>query len=44
MNEDELELHENEVIEILGEVEEGWWRGKLNNKACCSYEGHGSSV
>ncbi|KAF4527984.1 hypothetical protein B566_EDAN016639 [Ephemera danica] len=33
VNEDELELKENDVIEVLGEVEEGWWKGSLNNKA-----------
>ncbi|XP_066522823.1 SH3 domain-containing kinase-binding protein 1 isoform X2 [Hoplias malabaricus] len=31
-NEDELELKIGDVIEILGEVEEGWWEGSLNGK------------
>ncbi|XP_030624144.1 SH3 domain-containing kinase-binding protein 1 [Chanos chanos] len=31
-NEDELELKVGDVIEILGEVEEGWWEGVLNGK------------
>lgn len=31
-NEDELSLAVGNIIEILGEVEEGWWRGKLGDK------------
>ncbi len=31
-HEDELELKLDEVIEFLGEVEDGWWRGTLNGK------------
>ncbi|KAK3515486.1 hypothetical protein QTP70_023620 [Hemibagrus guttatus] len=31
-NEDELELKIGDIIEILGEVEEGWWEGCLNGK------------
>uniref|UniRef100_A0A1L8DMH6 Putative adaptor protein cms/seta n=1 Tax=Nyssomyia neivai TaxID=330878 RepID=A0A1L8DMH6_9DIPT len=31
-NNDELSLAVGDVIEFLGEVEEGWWRGKLNNR------------
>uniref|UniRef100_A0A8C9R5Y5 Osteoclast-stimulating factor 1 n=1 Tax=Scleropages formosus TaxID=113540 RepID=A0A8C9R5Y5_SCLFO len=31
-NDDELELKLGDVIEILGEVEEGWWEGTLNGK------------
>lgn len=31
-NEDELELKIGEIIEVLGEVEEGWWEGILNGK------------
>ncbi|KAK7123630.1 hypothetical protein R3I93_021910 [Phoxinus phoxinus] len=31
-NEDELELKIGDVIEILGEVEEGWWEGSLSGK------------
>ncbi|XP_067010594.2 SH3 domain-containing kinase-binding protein 1 isoform X2 [Anabrus simplex] len=29
VNDDELALQVNDVIEVLGEVEEGWWKGKL---------------
>ena len=29
-NEDELKLEVDEVIEVLDEVEEGWWKGALN--------------
>ncbi|XP_040279608.1 SH3 domain-containing kinase-binding protein 1 isoform X1 [Bufo bufo] len=32
-NEDELELKVGEIIEVLGEVEEGWWEGVLNGKS-----------
>ncbi|KAF4075621.1 hypothetical protein AMELA_G00220890 [Ameiurus melas] len=31
-NEDELELKIGDIIEVLGEVEEGWWEGCLNGK------------
>ncbi|ROL42693.1 SH3 domain-containing kinase-binding protein 1 [Anabarilius grahami] len=31
-NGDELELKIGDVIEVLGEVEEGWWEGTLNGK------------
>ncbi|XP_034245177.1 SH3 domain-containing kinase-binding protein 1 isoform X2 [Thrips palmi] len=31
-NDDELELQINDVIDVLDEVEEGWWRGKLRNR------------
>ncbi|XP_051969896.1 SH3 domain-containing kinase-binding protein 1 isoform X1 [Xyrauchen texanus] len=31
-NEDELELKIGDVIEVLGEVEEGWWEGSLHGK------------
>ncbi|KAM4606634.1 SH3 domain-containing kinase-binding protein 1 [Polymixia lowei] len=31
-NEDELELKIGDVIEIIAEVEEGWWEGTLNGK------------
>ncbi|XP_068199860.1 SH3 domain-containing kinase-binding protein 1 isoform X2 [Antennarius striatus] len=31
-HEDELELKIGDVIEIIGEVEEGWWEGMLNGK------------
>lgn len=31
-NDDELELQVNDVIDVLDEVEEGWWRGKLRNR------------
>ncbi len=32
LNDDELELIVGDVIEILGQEEEGWWRGKLKGK------------
>lgn len=32
-NEDELELKIGDVIDIMGEVEEGWWEGFLNGKS-----------
>uniref|UniRef100_A0A803V0W8 CD2 associated protein n=1 Tax=Ficedula albicollis TaxID=59894 RepID=A0A803V0W8_FICAL len=32
-NEDELELKLGDVIDIIDEVEEGWWSGILNGKA-----------
>ncbi|XP_028253449.1 CD2-associated protein [Parambassis ranga] len=32
-NEDELELKVGEVLEIIEEVEEGWWNGLLNGKS-----------
>ncbi|XP_051816630.1 CD2-associated protein [Acanthochromis polyacanthus] len=32
-NEDELELKVGESIEIIEEVEEGWWSGQLNGKS-----------
>ncbi|KAL1006533.1 hypothetical protein UPYG_G00073510 [Umbra pygmaea] len=31
-NDDELELKIGDVIEVLEEVEEGWWKGTLNGK------------
>lgn len=31
-HEDELNLNVGDVIEVLGEEEEGWWRGILNGK------------
>lgn len=31
-HEDELNLNVGEVINIIGEEEEGWWRGLLNGK------------
>ncbi|XP_044756496.1 CD2-associated protein-like [Coccinella septempunctata] len=31
-HEDELNLNVGDIIEILGEEEEGWWRGVLNGK------------
>uniref|UniRef100_A0A8C4S3M1 Osteoclast-stimulating factor 1 n=1 Tax=Erpetoichthys calabaricus TaxID=27687 RepID=A0A8C4S3M1_ERPCA len=31
-NEDELELKIGDIIEVLAEVEEGWWEGCLNGK------------
>ncbi|XP_017563754.1 SH3 domain-containing protein 21 isoform X2 [Pygocentrus nattereri] len=32
LNEDELELVVGDTIEILREIEDGWWMGKKNNK------------
>ncbi|KAM3860370.1 SH3 domain-containing kinase-binding protein 1 [Diretmus argenteus] len=32
-NEDELELKIGDIIEVIGEVEEGWWEGFLNGKS-----------
>lgn len=31
-HEDELSLNIGDVVDILGEAEEGWWRGVLNGK------------
>lgn len=31
-NGDELKLVPNDNVEFLGEVEEGWWRGRLNRR------------
>jgi hypothetical protein len=31
-NDDELKLIPNEAIEYLGEVEEGWWRGRIKGR------------
>ncbi|XP_015680741.1 SH3 domain-containing kinase-binding protein 1 [Protobothrops mucrosquamatus] len=31
-NEDELELKVGDIIEVVGEVEEGWWEGVLKGK------------
>ncbi|XP_055304658.1 SH3 domain-containing kinase-binding protein 1 isoform X2 [Sitodiplosis mosellana] len=31
-NNDELTLAVGDIVEFLGEVEEGWWRGKLSGK------------
>lgn len=31
-HEDELNLNVGDVIEVVGEEEEGWWRGHLNGK------------
>lgn len=31
-HEDELNLNVGDIIDILGEEEEGWWRGLLNGK------------
>ncbi|XP_023203429.1 CD2-associated protein isoform X2 [Xiphophorus maculatus] len=33
VNEDELELKVGDVVDILEEVEEGWWSGSLNGKS-----------
>ena len=32
LDDDELTLHVGDVIDIKEEVEDGWWRGKLNGK------------
>lgn len=31
-HEDELNLNVGDIIEVLGEEEEGWWRGVLHGK------------
>lgn len=31
-NEDELMLEQEDEIEFISEVEEGWWRGRLHGK------------
>jgi hypothetical protein len=31
-NNDELKLEVDDVIDILTEVEEGWWKGRLGDK------------
>lgn len=36
-NRDELELNIDDVIEVLGEVEEGWWKGELKNEVSIYY-------
>uniref|UniRef100_A0A671TZU7 Osteoclast-stimulating factor 1 n=1 Tax=Sparus aurata TaxID=8175 RepID=A0A671TZU7_SPAAU len=33
VNEDELELKVGDIIEIIEEVEEGWWSGSFNSKS-----------
>ncbi|XP_054900519.1 CD2-associated protein isoform X2 [Poeciliopsis prolifica] len=33
VNEDELELKVGDIVDILEEVEEGWWSGSLNGKS-----------
>lgn len=33
IHEDELKLNVGDIITVVGEEEEGWWRGKLNGKA-----------
>lgn len=32
IHEDELKLKVGDLINLIGEEEEGWWRGRLNNK------------
>lgn len=32
IHEDELKLNVGDLINVIGEEEEGWWRGTLNNK------------
>lgn len=36
-NGDELELQVDQEIEVLEEVEEGWWKGRLDNKVSDSF-------
>lgn len=36
-NRDELELNIDDVIEVLGEVEEGWWKGELRNEVSSDF-------
>jgi len=36
-NRDELELNIDDVIEVLGEVEEGWWKGELRNEVSIDF-------
>lgn len=31
-NEDELRLDVDDVIDVVGEEEEGWWKGKLKGR------------
>lgn len=31
-NPDELNLSVNDLIQVLGEVEEGWWSGQIGNR------------
>lgn len=31
-HEDELSLNLGEIIEVVGEEEEGWWKGRINGK------------
>ncbi|XP_070781842.1 CD2-associated protein [Enoplosus armatus] len=33
LNEDELELKVGDIVDIIEEVEEGWWSGSLNGKS-----------
>lgn len=33
LNEDELELKVGDIIDIIEEVEEGWWNGSMNGKS-----------
>lgn len=32
VNDDELPLQVNDIVDILDEVEEGWWKGRLRNQ------------
>jgi hypothetical protein len=45
-NKDELKLEVDDVIDVLSEVEEGWWKGRLGDKVsvmninvCLHYSG-----
>ena len=31
-DDDELTLHVGDIVDFMCEVEEGWWRGQLNDK------------
>lgn len=35
-----MELNIDDVIEVLGEVEEGWWKGELRNEVSTDFTTH----
>ena len=37
VNDDELQLLPDDVIDVLEEVEEGWWKGKLKERVIYRY-------
>lgn len=43
-NRDELELNIDDVIEVLGEVEEGWWKGELRNEVSTDFGINNQSI